>query len=79
VRDSVSTLLGARLTVLRDSILTVLQNDTVKMAPRLMKTLRAQKTQAIGCFGKSRVMIFVAQYAGDFEYYHQVAALVDTA
>lgn len=79
VRDSVSTLLGARLTVVRDSILTTLQNDTVKMAPRLMKSLRAQKTQAVGCFGKSRVIIFVAQYAGDFEYYHQVAALVDTA
>jgi len=45
----------------------------------LMKTLRAQKTQAIGCFGKSRAMLFVAQYAGDYEYYHQIAALVDTA
>lgn len=79
VRDSVSRALGARLTVVRDSMLTTLQNDTVKMAPRLMKTLRAQKTQAIGCFGKSRVMLFVAQYAGDYEYYHQLAALVDTA
>ena len=49
------------------------------MVPRLMKLLHAQKTQAIGCFGKSRVMIFVSQYAGDFEYYHQVAALVDSA
>jgi hypothetical protein len=49
------------------------------MVPRLMKSLRAQKTQAIGCFGKARVLVFVAQYAGDYEYYHQIAALVDTA
>ncbi|MEO8881261.1 MAG: hypothetical protein ABI446_12790 [Gemmatimonadaceae bacterium] len=77
-RNSISAMLSARLSTVRDSMLLLLQNDTVKMAPRLMKSLRAQKTQAIGCFGKSRVMVFVAQYAGDYEYYHQLAALVDT-
>jgi len=77
--DTVSSALAARLTVVRDSLLTVLQNDTVKMVPRLMKLLHAQKSQAVGCFGASRVMLFVAQYAGDFEYYHQFAVLVDTA
>jgi hypothetical protein len=77
--DTLSTMLNARLTVVRDSLLTVLQNDTVKMVPRLMKLLHAQKSQAIGCFGKSRAMLFVAQYAGDYEYYHQFAVLVDTA
>ncbi|MBK5189160.1 MAG: hypothetical protein JJD97_13025, partial [Gemmatimonadaceae bacterium] len=79
VRDSVSTELNARISAVKDSLLTVLQDDTVKMAPRLMKSLHAQKTQAIGCFAKARVMLFVAQYAGDYEYYHQIAALVDTA
>lgn len=78
-RDSISVELATRLSVVRDSLLTILQNDTVKMAPRLMKSLRAQKTQAIGCFGRSRVMLFVAQFSGDYEYYHQLAALVDTA
>ena len=77
-RDSISATLSARVSLVKDSLLTVLQNDTVKMAPRLMKTLRAQKTQAIGCFAKARVMLFVAQWAGDYEYYHQLAALVDT-
>lgn len=77
-RDSISVELATRLSVVRDSLLTILQNDTVKMAPRLMKSLRAQKSQAIGCFGRSRVMLFVAQFAGDYEYYHQLAALVDT-
>lgn len=78
VRDSISATLSDRLTVLRDSLLTLLQNDTVKMVPRLMKTLHAQKTQAIGCFGKARVLLLVSQWAGDYEYYHQIATLVDT-
>ncbi|HXT48026.1 MAG TPA: hypothetical protein VN717_05260 [Gemmatimonadaceae bacterium] len=77
--DSVSVELAARLVVVRDSLLTVLQNDTVKMAPRLMKLLHAQKSQAIGCFAKWRAMLFVAQWAGDYEYNHQLAVLVDTA
>lgn len=77
--DSVSAELAARIVVVRDSLLTVLQNDTVKMAPRLLKLLHAQKSQAIGCFAKWRVMLFVAQWAGDYEYYHQIAVLVDTA
>lgn len=78
-RDSISAQLNDRLSFLRDSLLTILQNDTVKMVPRLMKSLHAQKTQAIGCFGKARVLLFVAQWAGDYEYYHQIATLVDTA
>ena len=79
VRDSVSTELTARLSVVKDSMLTQLQADTVKMVPRLMKMLHAQKTQTIGCFGKARVLVLVAQWAGDYEYFHQLAALVDTA
>jgi hypothetical protein len=78
VRDSISAPLNDRLNFLRDSLLTLLQNDTVKMAPRLMRALHAQKAQAIGCFGKARVLLFVAQWAGDYEYYHQIATLVDT-
>jgi hypothetical protein len=78
-RDSVSAELTARLASVKDSLLTLLQSDTVKMAPRLMKSLHAQKAQTIGCFGKGRALLFVAQWAGDYEYYHQLAALVDTA
>jgi hypothetical protein len=44
-----------------------------------MKLLHAQKTQLVGCFGKARVLVLVAQWAGDYEYLHQLAALVDTA
>ena len=77
-RDSVSAPLVERISFVRDSLLTVLQNDTVKMAPRLLKSLHAQKTQAIGCFAKARVMLFVSQWAGDYEYYHQLAVLIDT-
>jgi hypothetical protein len=79
VRDSVSTALTARLSMVKDSMLVQLQDDTLKMAPRLMKSLHAQKTQTIGCFGKARVLVLVAQWAGDYEYFHQLAVLVDTA
>jgi len=79
VRDSVTAALGARLSLVKDSMLTLLQDDTVKMAPRLMKLLHAQRTQIIGCFGKARVLVLVAQWAGDYEYFHQLAALVDSA
>jgi hypothetical protein len=79
MRDSISAPLNDRLSFLRDSLLTVLQNDTVKMPARWMKTLHAQKTQAIGCFGKARTLLFVAQWAGDYDYYHQLVLLVDTA
>jgi hypothetical protein len=78
-RDSVSTVLATRLAAVKDSMLVQLQVDTVKMVPRLMKMLHAQKTQTIGCFGKARVLVLVAQWAGDYEYFHQLAALVDTA
>jgi len=79
VRDSVNAALNTRLSLVKDSMLTQLQDDTVKMAPRLMKLLHAQKTQLVGCFGKARVLVLVAQWAGDYEYFHQLAALVDTA
>lgn len=78
-RDSVSTDLTTRLSMVKDSMLTLLQVDTVKMPPRLFKSLHAQKVQTIGCFGKARVLVLVAQWAGDYEYYHQLGALVDTA
>ena len=78
-RDSVITDLGTRLAMVKDSMLTLLQVDTVKMPPRLFKSLHAQKVQTVGCFGKARVLLLVAQWAGDYEYYHQLGALVDTA
>jgi hypothetical protein len=78
-RDSVSPGLAARMAAVKDSMLLLLQPDTVKMAPRLMKSLHAQRVQAVGCFAKSRVLVLVAQWAGDYEYYHQLAALVDSA
>jgi hypothetical protein len=77
--DSLRAELGSRLAAVKDSMLTLLQVDTVKMAPRLMKSLHAQKAQQVGCFGKAHVLVFVAQWAGDYEYFHQLAALVDSA
>ncbi len=78
-RDSIPPALPPRLSAVKDSMLVLLQPDTVKMAPRLLKSLHAQRVQIIGCFGKARVLVLVAQWAGDYEYFHQLAALVDSA
>jgi len=78
-RDSVTTDLDTRLAMVKDSMLMLLQVDTVKMPPRLFKSLHAQKVQTVGCFGKAHVLLLVAQWAGDYEYYHQLGALVDNS
>jgi hypothetical protein len=77
-RDSIDAALTARLAAVRDSLLGVLKADTTKLPPQLMKSLHAQKSRAIGCFVRGRVLLFVAQWAGDYDYYHQIAVLVDS-
>ncbi len=77
-RDSVPAPLVLRLPEVRDSLTAVLQADTARLTARLRKSLRATRTEAVGCFGTARVMMFVGQSAGDYEYYHELAVLVDT-
>ena len=78
-RDSVDELLALRVAELEDSLSVVLQADTLKLTDRLKKSVKQQKSQAVGCFGPWRVMLFVNQSAGDYEYVHQITLAVDTA
>ena len=78
-RDSVEETLVLRIAELADSLALVLEADTAKLTDRLKKTVKTQRSQAVGCFGKWRVMLFVNQSAGDYEYVHEIALLVDTA
>jgi len=78
-RDSVDEALVLRVAELADSVALVLEADTAKLTDRLKKSIKTQRSQAVGCFGKWRVMLFVNQSAGDYEYVHQIALLVDTA
>jgi hypothetical protein len=41
--------------------------------------VKVQRSQAVGCFAHWRVILLVNQSAGDYEYVHQLALLVDTA
>lgn len=78
-RDSLSLELALRVSELSDSLTMVLEADTAKLTDRLKKTVKVQKSQAIGCFAHWRVILLVNQSAGDYEYVHQIALLVDTA
>ena len=78
-RSSVDEMLALRIAELEDSLSVALQQDTLKLTDRLKKTVKQQKSQAVGCFGPWRVLVFVNQSAGDYEYVRQIALAVDTA
>lgn len=77
--DSLSIELALRVSELADSLAVVLEADTAKLTDRLKKSVKVQRSQAIGCFAHWRVILLVNQSAGDYEYVHQLALLVDTA
>ena len=78
-RTSVDEMLALRIAELEDSLSVALQQDTLKLTDRLKKTVKQQKSQAVGCFGPWRVLVFVNQSAGDYEYVRQIALAVDTS
>jgi hypothetical protein len=78
-RDSVSEALALRVAELADSLAHVLEADTLKLTDRLKKSLKSQRTQAVGCFAHWRVILLVSQQAGDYEYTHELGLVVDTA
>jgi hypothetical protein len=76
-RDSAGEALAIRVAELADSLTVVLEADTAKLTDRLKKSIKVQKSQAVGCFGKWRVILLVNQSAGDYEYVHQIGLLID--
>jgi hypothetical protein len=77
-QGAVEEALALRVAELADSLAFVLEADTAKLTDRLKKSVKTQRSQAVGCFGRWRVMLFVNQSAGDYEYVHQIALLVDS-
>jgi len=75
-RDSVDAAVTERIPVVRDSLLAILQADTLSLTERLLKTRRARSSQAIGCFKLGHVILFVSQVAGDYEYAKQFAVIL---
>jgi hypothetical protein len=79
-RDSVNATLRARIPVVRDSLLHILQTDSTRLPTRLVKSRRVQITQAIGCFGGTgRAIIFANLSAGAYQFVRELPVLVDTA
>ena len=78
-RDSVTEALALRVAELADSLAHVLEADTAKLTDRLKKSLKTQRSQAVGCFAHWRVILLVSQQAGDYEYAHELGLVVDTA
>lgn len=78
-REAVDEMLALRIAELEDSLMVALQADTLKLTDRLKKSVKTQRSQAVGCFGPWRVLVFVNQSAGDYEYVHQIAVMVDTS
>lgn len=77
-RDSVGGALAARVALVRDSLTRALLADTLHVPARLLAARRVHATQAIGCFGPARVMLFAHAATGDYAFVRERAALVDT-
>lgn len=79
VRDSVPATLAARLPIIRDSLSRLAAADTAHFPASAMRTHRVDVTQATGCFGSWRALVFAAGSAGGYMYARERAVLVDTA
>jgi hypothetical protein len=78
-RDSAGGTLAARLPALRDSLARVANADTAGFPPRLVSKRRVEVTEAVGCFGAGRALLFATTVGGAYEKVHERAVLVDTA
>lgn len=76
-RDRVPAVPASRVNAVRDSLLQLLQRDTTALETRLRRSLHVQVSTVTGCFGVGRLMLFVTQWAGGYEYVHEVAVVLD--
>ncbi len=74
-----STALGdtARARAVSDSLQAVLREDVPKLTERQKKSVRVVSSRAVGCFGGPRLIVFATLSAYDYDYVHELAALVD--
>jgi hypothetical protein len=77
MRDSVSTALATRIAAVRDSLQRSLLSDSAAVA-KLPASRKPQTTQAIGCFGIGRVLLFTNIASATYDYWRESAVVVDT-
>lgn len=78
-RDSVGATLAARIPLVRDSLVQLLQGDSAFFPPRLRAVRRTRTSYAVGCFGRGRVLLIANSSAGGYEVVREHAVLLDTA
>jgi hypothetical protein len=72
-----STML-ARAAVVRDSLMLILQGDTARLPPDILKGRKLTSSQVYGCFGAAHVLLFANAAADINRYTREFAVLVDT-
>ncbi|HKV50710.1 MAG TPA: hypothetical protein VJO52_05850 [Gemmatimonadaceae bacterium] len=72
-----STML-ARVAAVRDSLMLILQGDTARLPPDVLKGRKLTSSQIYGCFGAAHVLLFANAAADVNRYTREFAVLVDT-
>ena len=77
-RDPVDSAMLARVAAVRDSLMLILQSDTVRVPPDVLKGRKLTSSQIYGCFGAAHVLLFANSAADVNRYTREFAVLVDT-
>jgi hypothetical protein len=72
-----STML-ARAAAVRDSLMLILQGDTARLPPDILKGRKLTSSQIYGCFGAAHVLLFANAAADVNRYTREFAVLLDT-
>src|SRR6185437_3322418 len=71
--------LAARVNAVRDSLTKLVQADTAGWPPSAIKSERVHASQAMGCFGPARVLLFVNASGDAAAFVRESAVLLDSA
>jgi hypothetical protein len=68
----------ARAAAVRDSLMLILQGDTARLPPDVLKGRKLTSSQVYGCFGAAHVLLFANAAADVNRYTREFAVLLDT-
>ncbi len=77
-RGPVDSTMLARAAAVRDSLMLILQGDTARMPPDVLKGRKLTSSQIYGCFGPAHVLLFANSAADVNRYTREFAVLIDT-
>lgn len=77
-RTKVDSAIAVRADIVRDSLTTILKNDTLRLPLKARASLRATSARISGCFGAARVLVIANARSERNEYVFERAALIDS-